>query len=384
MNQGKVQERQSNIELLRIVAMLMIITFHVSTHCIKYQLTNTESIAFWRNGLFNTPAFFPSLLLLETLQPLGKAANAIFMLITGFFMISRSSINLKESIKKVLIQYAFATCLLVVVSACRVLYVYSDAVGLLGISIFNSFSWFAGYYIFTIICAALFINKLAGKLSQQQYLTVLLALFAFISHDWLGSLLSDLSNNLRVGATGVFLYMLGGYIKKYDPFAKLRATSLIALIVLTFGFVWISYYNKTMSNINTYHIYGQQGTFIQSMTSYTDYSIVCLLLGICLFEIGRRIRIPSSKVINFVSKSTFMIYLLHDNNFFREIWKERDWITLYYNDLPGFCSKLVLTVGATFAIGFFFYLLYLGIERVGQTKAFRAIAFKKQGQGEAL
>ena len=36
--------RSSNIELLRILAMFMIIIFHISDHCVKVQLTDTASI----------------------------------------------------------------------------------------------------------------------------------------------------------------------------------------------------------------------------------------------------------------------------------------------------------------------------------------------------
>lgn len=52
--------RSANIELLRIVAMLMIIMYHIICHCVNVQLTDGASIARWENGLFNHPLFYKS------------------------------------------------------------------------------------------------------------------------------------------------------------------------------------------------------------------------------------------------------------------------------------------------------------------------------------
>lgn len=50
-------QRKSNIELLRIVAMLMIISYHIVLHCIDGQLTDADSIARMGNGLFSNPLY---------------------------------------------------------------------------------------------------------------------------------------------------------------------------------------------------------------------------------------------------------------------------------------------------------------------------------------
>ena len=70
--------RSSNIELLRILAMFMIIIFHISDHCVKVQLTDTASMLRMNNGLFCEPVFYKKLLLLSTFAPMGKIGNVIF------------------------------------------------------------------------------------------------------------------------------------------------------------------------------------------------------------------------------------------------------------------------------------------------------------------
>lgn len=52
-----MKKRSSNIELLRITAMIMIIAYHLFLHCIKAQLTDSESIAALGNDCFCIPIF---------------------------------------------------------------------------------------------------------------------------------------------------------------------------------------------------------------------------------------------------------------------------------------------------------------------------------------
>lgn len=89
--------RSSNIELLRILAMFMIIIFHISDHCVKVQLTDTASMLRMNNGLFCEPVFYKKLLLLSTFAPMGKIGNVIFITISGYFMVSKGNgINLAK------------------------------------------------------------------------------------------------------------------------------------------------------------------------------------------------------------------------------------------------------------------------------------------------
>ena len=102
MNSEKV--RSSNIELLRVIAMLMIILHHITVHCVYVQLTDITSINRLGNGLFNYPLFYKRLLILASMVPLGPIGNALFVLISGYFMISKEKkINLVKISKKLLL-----------------------------------------------------------------------------------------------------------------------------------------------------------------------------------------------------------------------------------------------------------------------------------------
>ena len=79
----EIKQRRSNLELLRIVAMLMIIAFHIYWHCVSGQLTDPDSMERMGNGLFSVPLFYKKLLLLTVFSSFGRAANVVFMTLTG-------------------------------------------------------------------------------------------------------------------------------------------------------------------------------------------------------------------------------------------------------------------------------------------------------------
>ena len=108
--------RASNIELLRIVAMFMIISYHIILHCVNVQLVNLASIEKLQNGWFNNPLFYKQLLALALMMPFGLVGNAIFIMISGYFLADKEIDMLKIS-KKLLSQLLFAAVTLVVASA---------------------------------------------------------------------------------------------------------------------------------------------------------------------------------------------------------------------------------------------------------------------------
>lgn len=87
-------EKNSNIELLRIAAMLMIITFHILVHCIIQQLTDNNIITARGTEYFCYPGFSRRLMILSVIRPLGQVGNAIFIVVSGYFMANRGGYRL--------------------------------------------------------------------------------------------------------------------------------------------------------------------------------------------------------------------------------------------------------------------------------------------------
>ncbi|SFH87959.1 Acyltransferase family protein [Pseudobutyrivibrio sp. OR37] len=370
---SKNSSRASNFELLRILAMLMIISYHIIIHCVNVQLVNTDSIERLQNGWFNQPLFFRQLLGVSLMMPFGLVGNSLFIMISGYFL-AEKEIDIFKTSKKLLLQLLFAAIVLVGASAYFIYKaqysLHSDTLfSYIRIQYFNKMSWFVGYYFIIIFIAYLGLNKFLSSLDSKKYLGFLLAILTLSQLGWSGSLLDDLAKGLRTVVVGIFLFALGGYIKRFNPFDRIRAYVFFVIIILTNVLIGISYYNTANGKIQAYY-YGITDTtvepaeFVQYMPKYENYSIVVIILGVCIFELFRRLPMPSIKVINWIAAPTFMIYLLHDNGFAYSIWETNDWVTLLYYDFSGFAVKLFTWALAIFTVGFVAYYIYFALVKL--------------------
>ena len=350
-----MNKRNSNMELLRIIAMLMVIAHHIFVHCINGQLTDVDSINELGNGWFCHPSISGKLCMLAVIPPMGQVGNAIFILISGYFMAHKESINLTKTSKKLLLQLGFAAVALGLVSIYA--YVTGFSIQLIQFSSFNGMSWYVGYYFIVIVIAKVFLNKFLGKLSKKNYVMFILVLFALIQFSWSTNLISSIADGLAVVCTGIFLYSLGGYVRKYNPFKSIRLWIIIAIIIGMNLIVIGNFYINTAEKILDYN--PDSGIFIQSIPGYGNNQIVPLILGIALFELFRRIKLPNNSVINFIGASTFMVYLIHDNGLFYRIWGRQDWITLLYENALQFSGTFFIWMLITFAVGLICYIIFV-------------------------
>lgn len=355
--------RSSNFELCRIVAMLMIISFHIIFHWPFYQLQDAGSITRLNNGYFSHPEFYKKLWIIDTFMLMGYIGNGLFMMISGYFMASKENINLLKTSKKLLFQLAFATELLMIAST--IIYYFLNQktnryIGLVEQSAFNKDWWFIGYYFSVIVVAALFLNKVLIKFDKRKYLTFLFTLFAITQFSWSGSVLDSLASGIRTLGIGIFLYALGGYIHKYNPFGNVRTYVFFLVILVTNILNYLSAYNGTKLNIENYIRDGSDGIYKQGVYWPNDLDIRVVIIVIAMFEIFNRIHIPNNRVVNFLGAATFMTYLLHENTFFQSLYNVKDCITLLYYHPFLFVLKVIQWVFIAFSVGVIGYSLYLG------------------------
>ena len=357
----KKKTRSSNIELLRILAMFMIVIYHITCHCVTVQLTDPGSMGRTVVDTFNHPVFYTRLLILNSLMTFGIIGNAIFILISGYFMATRGGTEVKigSVSKKLLLQLGFASILLVCVPPIVHHLRPGIFINMFNITWFNGMSWFVGYYYLVVLCGALFLNNFLKNLDYKKYLVFLLTIFGVTQFSWSAGLANALASGLNTLLTGIFLYSLGGFIREFDPFKKVRTYVFFLITFLMYVLIWISGYNVTSTSIETYNRSGSTDSFIQSVPGFDNASIVIVILAICLFEIFRRIHLPESKVITFIGRATFMVYLIHDNSLFYEIWNLRDWITTLAESPMMFILNVLKWATYTFVIGVLAYALYV-------------------------
>lgn len=350
--------RSSNFELLRILALLMIILDHIVVHCMNGQLVGSQTI-------LNQPMFFKRMQLLNFAMTFGYIGNNIFVLISGYFLISKmDKSNILKTAGKLLSQQGFAATVLVLMTACIQIIKKNSISWLLNIELFNNMAWFVGFYFMIIVIAYQFLNRFLEKLDMKEYLIFLAVLFMFVEMGWTGEMIESIATGLRVLLNGVFLFALGGFIHRFEPLRNIKVHIFFIVLFLSYGLIYISNYNTTNVNIANYIATGSQGVFRQSIATYADYHIGIELISISLFAIFMRLHIGGSKVINFFGAATFMVYLTHDNTFFYAIWGRLNWIQILVNSPVKFVIAHIGMAIFTFIFGVTMYGLYLGLSKI--------------------
>ena len=355
MEEKTKTKRDSNIELLRIFCILLIIVHHIVVHGIKPQLESTT--LFPAGEMFNNFVFHKRLIFMVFGASFGKIANNIFILISGYFLCEKVDFNMGKQLKKLLTQVMFASVLLMITTTIYGAYTDKPYTSFIGLSVFNNEWVFIGYYACIIVIGKLFLNKIFQSMDQKRYFEVLLALFAIISLTFSRSLLYSISSHLVILVTGIFCYGLGGYIKKYDLFKNVKTITIIAIILITTLLMIFSYRNSTLNDINTNLISGAE-EYHQKINLYEEYSLECIILAVCTFEVFRRMKIKDSAIINKLAGATFMVFLMHDNEFSRNIYRNTKWIEPYHDNIWSFFGMLLILTMYLYVLGVVVYAIY--------------------------
>lgn len=377
---SQTKQRESNMELLRILAMFFIIMFHIVFLAVYPQLNDNghfpDGVAYFDAAQFNKKLLIPALIM-----PLGNVGNDIFLLISGYFMAVRfdnkkengrqrngflkykTPVNILQIAEKLLLSLAFATVLLVVGSTL----VWKATNGwchyLLEVGQFNEMAWYIGYYFAVILLGALFLNYFLTALTYRQYKVFLIILLALTQFTFTAGILDTVTSG-RTLCMGVLLYSLGGFVRKYDPFEKIRCYVLILIMMSILVLTALSYYNYTMTRLLEYIQAGSTDPFLPMFPLYLYSSIVPFLVALCLFELFRRIHIGCNRIINFIGASTFMTYLIHNNDCFNTVWDRYNWAGALYNQPVVFVKHLLVCTVLTFLVGIIAYAFYCMIEKM--------------------
>ena len=356
MDKGK---RQSNFELLRIFAIILVILFHV-------QLRGSQPALSADNKYFVQPIIYPRLLILEAGIVLGVVGNCLFILISGYFLNTNHHIDVGKIAKKLLLQLGFSAIVLTIAYAVWITFFKTESLSLPAITIdaFNDSGWFAGYYLFIIIIAKVFLNGFTAKLTRNRFRALLLTVFAVAQFGWTGDLLNGLTNGLRRPVIGIFCFLLGGYIAKYNPFKNIKTCTLFLTIAGAYGIRFLSAYNRVSGSIDAYIKSNSEGRFAPSLQGQSNHEIAVVILAVCLFELFRRWNVPYNGVINFIGKSTLMIFFIHYNSFYYSIYRNDSWMEALSESVWLYCLKWFKWTAITFTVGLAAFVLYTLLEKL--------------------
>lgn len=342
MEKKSVKERLSNFELLRIIAMLMIVASHYSLHGVV-QTLEPSAMVIWDSGSFYKK------IIVELFTPGSEIGVAIFFLLAGYFGITRK----KNGVLRVVLETVFygslttVTFILLWIAGLAQIHT-NNAMYALFESFFVPVSsgayWFVTVYILISLVSPL-LNHLVNQLNTkgQVFLTAFVFVFEYALSEFGGGMYFLIQR-------GLFFYIVGAVIRKNELKLKVynKIHYLLPTLIICWGDSVANFIVRTFANM------------IDKTAKYKLLSRLCLslstdvfvpLAAIVLFMMASNLKIGCNKTINLVAKLTFGIYLIHDSVGLRMfIWDDLFKVAEVQYSSDAFLLYAILTIVTVFAI----------------------------------
>lgn len=297
--------RQANYELLRILAMMMVITLHYLS---KGGLLKSFSEAFAAQDYFIWLA-----------EAFCTAAVNVYVLISGYFLVEAGFRGGK--VFRLWAQVFFYSVGVPAVCLAAGLVRVSDVTPDRGITwilpVLREHYWFATVYLLLYVMSPLLAIAVKG-MEKRRLRTVIGILLAVCSISK-----TVLPVNLALDTGGydllwfICLYLIAAYLRLYGIPVRIAgwrgafgyAAGAAAIYALSMGYRM--FYLKT----------GLLGGFYTSPFQYNH--LLCLLAAVCLFGAFSTVRIKKERIAQIIcmtASCTFGIYLLHENEVIRSVW----------------------------------------------------------------
>lgn len=296
------KERNSNLELFRIIAMLFIVAHH---YVVNSGLTGVGA------PINTTPTSINSIFLL-LFGAWGKIGINCFMLITGYFMCT-SQISLKKYTKLLFEVYLYRWVILIIF----IIAGYTPlSISVLVKALFPVLDLGKGFTEAFIIFYLFipFLNILVRNMTEKQH--ILLLLLCFFSYIFLGTL-PGFSVTFNYATWFSVLYFISSYIRLYPKriFNDTKFWGFAALIIVLLS---------TISVVSCAWLGTKIGKSFYYYFVTDSNALLAVLTGLSTFMFFKNLKIPYSKFINTVGATTFGVLLIHANSDAMRKWLWRD------------------------------------------------------------
>jgi surface polysaccharide O-acyltransferase-like enzyme len=337
-----VKKRNPGFELLRIIAMLMILMLHYNGSCrVLLQL-----------GL---PATGVNIFA-NVIESFAISGINTYVLISGFFL-SKSSVKVSRILKLICQVYFYTFLVSIVMSLVgandifRGGSLYRLVEYLFPIS--SEHYWFVTAYVIMYVLAPV-MNAAMEHLTRKQAKIVILGMLTWFC--FIKSVVPVLFPTDKFGydyGWFICLYLIAAYIRRYD--VRLFYSAKTSLMVYVLSSLAIA----TMS-ISLYYINYNWGGFAHFQEVPFNYNfILTLTASLGLFSFFRYFHMRENRaadVVRIVGPLTFGVYLLHMHVEIRENWVS--WISGFIGEVPTysvpkFAWHALLTIIIVFVAGIF-------------------------------
>lgn len=287
--------RNSNIELLRIFAMFSIVLSHYTV----FSSANPNEM----NLCFNK-------FLLDSFG-IGKLGVAIFVMITGYFMVE-SKFKI-ERIINIIIQTLFYSL------SCFVIFcIVNKNFSIMGIinslfPVIRQEYWFVTAYVLLSFLIP-FINKAIIYITRKQFVALLAILVFYFSFAPTFLDFYAYENGGHLGYMIMF-YCVGAYLKLYPNNVLSKKIASLTISSISFFLMIASVVIIDILGVKISVFAGREGKFL------TVFSVLVLLCAVCSVSFFVNLKPRFSKIVNTIAACAFGVYLIHENNYVREwIW----------------------------------------------------------------
>lgn len=313
------ENRHYGLDLLRIIAMFMIVLGHSISH------SEIKAAA--------TP-FEPSFIIAWLMLAFVLSATNCYVLISGYFLSAREQIK-TERIKKLIgTVFFYSVTIALILFACGFQIGIRQIPQIIFPVLTNSY-WFITAYLAMFLLAP-YMNKLISVLGKQDYMR-LLAAGAFLLCIWPTFFIAYLGKLSPLAWIGWFsyLYLVAGYIRKFGlPFKKWHYAAGYALFSLmpfaakmTLSYILLKYRGSTEGSAFLY-----------------EYNFIFLFpASVCLFMLFEKISIDNAffrKFISAIAPLTLAVYIITEHFLLRKAF----WHYIVPQDICGSGLKMMFAL----------------------------------------
>lgn len=287
-----MNRRNSNIELLRIIAICMIIGYHYVVH------------GYFAEGgvLYN--------IILDIISMGGKIGVNIFCIIMGYFGVKSINVDLEKIIKTEFQVFFYSYLGLAIICIVSPNLISFENIVQTIFPVITGHYWFFTSYII-VFCFSVLFNQFLLHLSRENYIKLLVLCYViwglipfFTAQESSGMFWNQLIWFFVMYFTGAFIYLHPVRIscKMYYIGILVSATGMILSFVVL-------------------ELMSQRIDFFKGHTTYFRWSNspFSIISSISLFEIANVSKKKVNATINTIAGCTLGIYLLHENIFIQKI-----------------------------------------------------------------
>ena len=293
-------ERNSSIEILRIVAMVLICLCH-AVPTSPYPSADTVNAFILSTPTANIQHFFA-----DCIENAGIIGDVIFIVCSSYFLLASKRVKIGKVALMMLNVLIISLIFMTVILATGYKLTANEIVRQIFPTVFQN-NWFVTYYIVFYLIHPL-LNKVISMLDKKglaicaSLLFVECFIFLFVQAEAPGI------NKLMCF---VAIYFIVAYFKYYgSSFTQSKKLNIIVLV----SSIVLYYVMRLMVNYIGIKYYGE-GEYCPLFALFHINNPVILAFSLSLFNLANRQKFVS-KPINFTASLSLLFYLIHHNNLF--------------------------------------------------------------------